>query len=182
MTDSAPEDGRILGSLRSAGGTGVVRLEDSFSTGVDDLWSALTDPVRLVRWYGRVDGDLRLGGTFRLSIEADGWEGTGRVDACEPPRHLRVTTRESDESWRKGAGAAPFDETIDAALSAEGDRTLLVVEVAGPPLDKIAFYGAGWQIHIENLAAHIAGRDRVDSEARWAALVPPYQALAAHIG
>lgn len=49
-------------------------------------------------------------------------------------------------------------------------------------LDKIAFYGAGWQIHAENLAAHIAGRDRGDTEARWDELIPPYQDLAANIG
>jgi hypothetical protein len=50
------------------------------------------------------------------------------------------------------------------------------------PLDKIAFYGAGWQIHAENLAAYLGGRDRGDSEARWDELVPPYQDLAANIG
>jgi hypothetical protein len=54
--------------------------------------------------------------------------------------------------------------------------------VRGMPLDKIAFYGAGWQIHVEHLAAHIAGRERGDIEARWDELVPPYQDLAAKIG
>jgi hypothetical protein len=49
------------------------------------------------------------------------------------------------------------------------------------PLDKIAFYGAGWQIHAENLAAYIAGREPDDIEARWDELVPPYQELAATI-
>jgi hypothetical protein len=48
-------------------------------------------------------------------------------------------------------------------------------------LDKIAFYGAGWQIHAEMLAAHIAGRERGATEARWDQLVPAYQALAAHL-
>jgi hypothetical protein len=50
------------------------------------------------------------------------------------------------------------------------------------PLDKIAFYGAGWQIHAENLAAYIAGRERGDAEARWEELVPAYQVLAANLG
>ena len=49
------------------------------------------------------------------------------------------------------------------------------------PLDKIAFYGVGWQIHAENLAAYFAGREPGDVEARWAELVPPYQDLAAKI-
>ena len=173
---------RILGSLRSADGTGVVRVEDRYDTGIDDLWEALTDPGRLARWYGQVEGDLRPGGQFRLYIAADGWDGTGRVEACEPPRRLLVTTRESEDSYQKGSGAAPFDEAIEATLNADGGQTVLVIEVRGIPLDKIAFYGAGWQIHAENLAAHIAGRERGDTEARWDELVPPYQDLAASIG
>jgi uncharacterized protein YndB with AHSA1/START domain len=182
MTGNIRPSTRILGSLRSEDGVGVVRVEDRYATGAGDLWSALTEPGRLARWYGRVEGDLRPGGAFRLHIESDGWYGTGRVEACDAPRRLLVTTRETDESWREGDGAEPFDETIEATLTADGDRTILVIEVRGVPLDKIAFYGAGWQIHAESLAGHIAGRDRGDTEPRWDELVPPYQDLAASIG
>jgi uncharacterized protein YndB with AHSA1/START domain len=182
MTSNAGGGRRILGSLRSADGKGVVRIEDRYNTDIDDLWSAVTDPGRLARWYGQVAGDLRPGGQFRLYIESNDLDGTGRVEACEPPRRLLVTTRESDESWRKGRGVQPFDAAIEATLTADGDQTILVIEVRGMPLDKIAFYGAGWQIHVEHLAAHIAGRERGDVEARWDELVPPYQDLAANIG
>jgi uncharacterized protein YndB with AHSA1/START domain len=182
MTSNTRGGGRILGSLRSADGKGVVRIEDRYNTDIDDLWSALTDPGRLARWYGQIAGDLRPGGQFRLYIESNDLDGTGRVEACEPPRRLLVTTRESDESWRKGRGVPPFDAAIEATLTADGDQTMLVIEVRGMPLDKIAFYGAGWQIHVEHLAAHIAGRERGDVEARWDELVPPYQDLAAEIG
>jgi uncharacterized protein YndB with AHSA1/START domain len=181
MTDNASGDGRILGSLRSAGGVGVVRIEDGYNTDLEDLWSALTDPGRLAGWYGVVEGDLGPGGDFRLHIESDGWDGTGHVDACAAPRRLLVTTRETDESWRKGRGAPPFDEAIEANLTADGDRTVLVIEVRGLPLDRIAAYGAGWQIHAENLAAYIAGRERGDGETRWQELVPAYQELAAKV-
>lgn len=47
---------------------------------------------------------------------------------------------------------------------------------------RIAFYGTGWQIHAEELAAYLAGRERGDAGARWAELVPLYQDLAASIG
>jgi len=182
MTSNARGDDQILGSLRSTEGKGVVRIEGRYPTAIDDLWSALTDPRRLARWYGQVEGDLRPGGEFRLYIESDGWEGTGLVEACEPPRRLRVTTRETDESWRKGRGAHPFDEAIEATLATDGDQTILVIEVQGLPLDKIAFYGVGWQIHAESLAAHLAGRDRADNEARWDELLPAYQDLATNVG
>ena len=181
MTSNARPGTRVLGSLRSANGAGVVRIEDRYDTGIDDLWSALTDPGRLARWFGQVGGDLRSGGQFRLHVFDSGMDLTGRVEACEPSRRLRVTIRETDESWRKGQGAPPFDETIEATLTADGDRTILVIEVRGMPLDKIAFYGAGWQIHAESLAAYLAGRDGADTEARWNELVSPYQDLAASI-
>ncbi|HEY6492783.1 MAG TPA: SRPBCC domain-containing protein, partial [Trebonia sp.] len=85
MTGNPRSGPRILGSLRSAGGKGVVRIEDRYGTGIDDLWSALTDPGRLASWYGQVEGDLRLGGQFRLHVEDADADSTGRVEACEPP-------------------------------------------------------------------------------------------------
>jgi uncharacterized protein YndB with AHSA1/START domain len=178
MTSDEP---RILGSLRSADGKGVVRIEDRYDTDIDDLWAAITDPARLARWHGRVEGDLRLGGEFRMYIESNDIESAGRVEACEPPRRLLVTNRETDESYRRGQGVPPFEARVEATLTADGDQTILVIEVQGMPLDVVAFYGAGWQIHAESLAAHIAGRERDDSEARWNELVPSYQALAAEV-
>jgi hypothetical protein len=37
------------------------------------------------------------------------------------------------------------------------------------------------QVHVEDLAAHIAGRERV-AQARWSEFLPAYQDLAADIG
>jgi uncharacterized protein YndB with AHSA1/START domain len=181
MTSGTSPAARILGSLRSADGKGVVRIEDRYDTDIDDLWSALTDPGRLARWHGRVEGDLRPGGEFRLHVEDADSDATGHVEACEPPRRLLVTNRETDESYQRGQGVPPYDEAIEATLTADGEQTILVIEVRGMPLDAVAFYGAGWQIHAENLAAYLAGRERADTEARWGEIVPPYQDLAANI-
>jgi uncharacterized protein YndB with AHSA1/START domain len=182
MTGNARPGPRILGSLRSADGTGVVRIEDRYDTDIADLWSALTDPSRLARWYGQVEGDLRPGGEFRLHVESADIDSTGRVEACEPPQRLLVTNRETEESYRRGKGVPPYDEAIEVTLTADGGQTLLVIEVRGMPLDKIAFYGTGWQIHAENLAAYLAGREPGDTEGRWGELVPAYQDLAADVG
>src|SRR5215470_20387422 len=175
MTSDAPAGDRILGRLRSADGKGVVRMEDRFYIGIDDLWSALTDPRRLARWIGEVEGDLRLGGEFHARF-TDGWEGTGRVDACEPARRLLVTMRDADPQ-----PGQPDQTVIEAELAADGSQTILVVEERGMPLDLLAAYGAGVQVHVENLAAHIAGRERGDADARWDELLPAYQDLAANV-
>ncbi len=176
---SAPSSGRILGNLRLAEGKGVVRVEDRFDAPMDELWAALTSPDRLARWHATVEGDLRPGGEFRSYVESDDVERTGRVESCEPPRRFVVTTRETDESWRRGNGVPPFDLTLEVTLSPEGDQTTLVVEVRGLPLEPLAFYGAGWQLHAERLRAYLAGRELLDAEARFEELVPAYQAMAA---
>jgi hypothetical protein len=75
----------------------------------------------------------------------------------------------------------PFDAIWEITLTADGDETTLVIEVKGMPLDKIAFYGVGWQIHAEHLAAYILGAQHDDTEARWDELVPAYRKLAAAI-
>jgi uncharacterized protein YndB with AHSA1/START domain len=180
--DNAGRRTRVLGKLGSADGTGVLRIEDRYDTDIDDLWSALTDPRRLARWYGEVEGDLRRGGQFNVYLEAAGLHAVGHVEVCEPPRRLQVVTRETDESWQQGGGVPPFDQTIEAALTADGGQTILVIETHGVPVDKVAFYGAGWQIHAENLATYLAGREPGDTEARWDELVPLYQELATTIG
>ena len=112
MTSDAGAGNRILGSLRSADGKGVVRMQDRFDTDVDDLWSALTDPVRLARWIGEVDCDLRLGGEFRFRFFASGSEGTGRVEVCQLPRRLLLTM----------ALGQPDEDVIEATLTADGGQ------------------------------------------------------------
>ena len=172
MTSNAAAGNRIVGTVRVADGKGVVRMEDRYDTDIDDLWSALTDPRRLARWLGEFEGDLRLGGEFRARF-FDGWEGTGRVDVCEPPRHLLVMTRH----------VRHVDEhAAEVTLTADGDHTILVLEERGMPVSLLADYGAGIQVHVEDLAAHIAGQERCDLEIRWQELKPSYEVLATRLG
>jgi uncharacterized protein YndB with AHSA1/START domain len=173
MTSNAAAGDRIVGTLRTGDGKGVVRMKDRFDTDIDDLWSALTDPGRLARWLGEFEGDLRLGGNFRARFFASGWEGTGRVEACEPPRHLLVMTKDDGQA---------DEHAVEATLTTHGDHTILILEERGMPVNLLAAYGAGIQVHIEDLAAHIAGRERCDAEARWQELQPAYEALASKLG
>jgi uncharacterized protein YndB with AHSA1/START domain len=173
MTGSSGADASIVGSLRVQDGAGVVRMVARFDTGIDDVWSALTEPARLGRWYGEVSGDFRVGGEYRAHLFASGWEGTGRIEACEPGRRLLVSRAEADEE----AGT-----TTEVTITADGDQTLLVWEERGMGVAGVAAYGAGVQIHVEDLAAHLTGRKRADAEARWNELEPHYDKLAAKIG
>lgn len=171
METNAPEGQRILGTLRSENGIGIVRIEDRLDAAIEEVWSALTDPARLAQWYGEVEGDLRLGGEFRSRVFASGWEGTGTITACEPPRRLATVSREPGR-----------DESVhEVTLTADGDGTVIVYENLTVPPDLLWAYGVGEQIHVEDLGAHLAGRKRND-ESRWEALEPAYRELSAGVG
>ena len=172
MTSNARTGDRIMGSVRTADQKGVVRMEDRLDIELDELWSALTDPLRLARWLGEVEGDLRMGGEFRAHFFASGWEGTGRVELCEPPQRLLVSTRHTDASE---------EQVIEVTLTPHGDETMLVWEERGMPLELLAPYGAGVQVHVEDLAAYLAGRERCDPGVRFGELLPAYQELAADV-
>jgi uncharacterized protein YndB with AHSA1/START domain len=169
MTSKEQAAPRILGTLRAVDGTGIVRIENRFRTGIDDLWSALTDPSRLARWLGEFEGDLHLGGRYRSRFFSSGAEAIGRVEACEPPQRFTVATT--------GLHASN-EQVIEAALTADGDETILVIEQHGLRVDWLAAFGAGLQIHVEDLAAHLAGGERCDSDARMGELVPAYEGIA----
>ena len=161
----------IEATLHSLDGKGVARLKSRYETDIDDLWAALTDPNRLARWYGNVDGDLRLGGEFTAIVHGSGWDGRGRVDVCDPPRKLVVTMWE--EEGEEGV--------VTAELVADGSHTILVIERSGMPLDRAWAYGAGWQTHLEDLGVHLAGQERSEwpsgSWPRWDELAPSYREM-----
>ena len=165
MTRTEHAGDRILGRLRAQDGKGVVTVQDRFDTDIDDLWSAITDPARLARWLGEVEGDLRLGGEFRAHFSlASGWEGTGRVEACEPPRRLLVRTVDDVKSE---------EQFIEATLTADGDGTIFVWEERGMAVRLLAPYGAGIQAQVEDLAPTSRGGRGAISVRGGASFTPP---------
>ena len=96
------------------------------------------------------------------------------MEACEPPRRLLLLLTEQP--------GQSYEHAIEVTLATDGGHTLLVWEERGMPLDHLAAYGAGIQVHVEDLAAYIAGRERCDADARWGELLPAYQDLAASAG
>ena len=144
---------------------GAVRVEDVYATDIEDLWVACTTPERLARWLGDFSGDLRVGGTIRAAFVSS-WTGTGRIEVCERPHHLLATMQPGTEE----------EGEIEAWLTAEGNRTRLVVEERGLPLEQLHFHGAGWQAHLEDLGRSLVG-DASVWQARWSELAPTYAAM-----
>lgn len=157
----------IEGTLHSIDGKGVVRMKVQYETDIDELWAALTNPKRLARWYGEVAGNLRAGGEYTALISISGWDGRGRIDLCDPPHRLHVTT------WEE----VGKEQVVEVTLNAVGNRTNLEIEVRGVPLDLAWAYGSGWHIHADNLGTYLAGHECTDSETRWDELESTYRQM-----
>ncbi len=80
-----------------------MRLEfvRSYDDPLTDVWSALTDPDRTARWFGRWTGDPASGSVQVVMVaEADAPPQTVAMLACEPPTRLLVETDSPDGVWR----------------------------------------------------------------------------------
>lgn len=142
--DKVPELDAIGRAVRTEGESVVVELVRSYDADLDDVWSALTEPDRLARWFSTVTGDLREGGTFQITGNA-----SGEILRCERPTWLSLTF------------GGP-DSVVDLRLTPDGDRTTLVLSHAVPlamaQSGAGALYpGPGWDGALLGLAIHLRG-------------------------
>jgi uncharacterized protein YndB with AHSA1/START domain len=168
---------RTIATTRALDDTrGAVRVEDVYDTDIEDLWQACTTPERLSRWICTVSGEPHPGGTVEVVFTST-WSGPVRIDTCDAPHHLLVTTQPGTDE----------EGEIEVWLTADGPRTRLLVEDRGHPLEELHFHGAGWQVHLEDLArslttegsAHPTGwseqRPAAAWHERWTELMPYYR-------
>lgn len=119
----------------------------SYDTHVTDLWDAVTRPERLVRWYSRVDGELKLGGRYHIHGNA-----SGTITRCDRPEALDLT-------WEFGGGTS----WVTVRLEPQGERARLTLEHiahrGGIGEDHLKKYGpgavgVGWDLSLHGLALH----------------------------
>ncbi|MGC1238831.1 MAG: SRPBCC domain-containing protein [Acidimicrobiales bacterium] len=168
MSENSKTNARIVGSFRRLDGErGAVRVEDVYDTDIDDLWSAITDPIRVSRWLATVDGDLRKGGLIYARFTSS-YEGPGRIDVCDPPHRLLVTFEPGTND----------EAPTEAVLTPVGQKTHLMIEQRGIPQNDLVSHGAGWQAHVEDLSSYLTGGSVAEPRAwlaRLSELTPAYQ-------
>lgn len=162
----------LLGHVDRA--AGAVHLARHLPVPPHVVWAALTDPARLSAWLAPVEsGAPGDGATFVIRMNPRE-TATCTVVGWDPPHELRLTWDYTDE----GPSELVF------RLAARDGGTELRLDHTRIPADVVQ-YGAGWQVHLENLGVHLAGGD-VASEgcegeaflARWEELAPRYAATA----
>ncbi|MGW0434517.1 SRPBCC family protein [Micromonospora sp. NPDC003197] len=129
---------REIGNQAVATGEGrSVLLRRVYDAPIEDVWNACTDPERLSRWLGPIEGDLRVGGTFQLKDNAG-----GEILRCEEPHLIKVT-------WVLGEG---MPTEVEVRLTTgDGDRTTFELEHASPAQivdELVRTYGPGGTIGI----------------------------------
>ena len=164
LTDALDQIGAVRRGLSSLDHHGrparALTAEQKYDASAEEVWSALTDPERLPRWFLPVEGDLREGGRYQLVGNAG-----GTIERCDAPRALAVT-------WEYGEGISWVE--VDLA-EADGATTLVLRHIAhvderweryGP-----GAVGIGWDLSMLGLALHLATGESNDADAfmTWAA-------------
>ena len=130
----------------------VLTAEQTYPTGVDDVWDALTNPERIPRWFMPVEGDLTVGGRYQLVGNAG-----GTIERCEPPTALAITWEYGEEvSWVE----------VDLA-DRDGSTTLVLSHIAHVDEGRWKEYGpgavgVGWDLALMGLYTHLGSGVGVD--------------------
>lgn len=137
----------------------IVVAERTYPTTADDLWSAITDPERLPRWFLPLEGELKVGGRYQLKGNAG-----GTIKRCDSPEALDLT-------WEFGGGMS----WVTVRLAPEGKKTRLTLEHIFHASDADEHWnkfgpgavGVGWDLSLLGLGIHISSGAPVDLEAAY---------------
>jgi len=150
-------------------GADWIVMERRFATGAGDVWAALTDPDRLRRWIGTWTGDPADGHvTFFMLAEGDDVEPeTMWIEACEPPRLLRLRSQVPGE---------PEVWHLELDLAERDGGTVLRFAQDVPRAGLAESVGPGWEYYLDRLVAAETGGDvdAVDFDTYYPALSAAY--------
>lgn len=132
-----------------------MRLEfvRSYDAPVEDVWSALTEPDRVVRRLGAWTGDPATGTIeLRMTEEGGSTAETVTILECRPPTRLVVESPSPDGIWQ-----------LAVALRAQnGGTTLTFTQRLAEPYDATSI-GPGWHYYLDRLTAVVNGTSVPDT-------------------
>lgn len=122
-----------------------VQMRRRYRAPIADVWSALTDPQRLERWFYPLSGDLQAGGSFQLEGNAG-----GDILECEPPHMLKLT-------WGGPTSLVELrltqDSDTDTILELEHTVPIEMAQSGAGAL----YVGPGWDGALMGLDLHLSG-------------------------
>jgi uncharacterized protein YndB with AHSA1/START domain len=142
-------------------------LTRTFDAPIGDVWASITEPERTARWFATWSGEPGPGKTirYRLTFEGpDAAEADMRIDACDPPHHLAVSTVDDHGSWR-----------LDARLVEAAGQTTLTFTHHLDDTTNAGEVGPGWEYYLDNLVVSRTGDPPPDFDDYFPALQAHYE-------
>ena len=141
------EETQQLATLTPAGAFTEARMTRDIDHPPAALWRALTDPAFLPLWLAPGAIELRVGGAARLDFADSGTVIDSTVSAFEDGRLLEY-------SWSSpGEPARP----VRWEIAPDGQGTQLALTLRVPSSEDPGGACAGWEAHLEMLAAALEG-------------------------
>lgn len=123
------------------------RLERILEHDRDTVWRMLTEPQALAQWLAPGSIKLRVGGRVHIDFEDSGRRIESVVRRLDPPSLIEYSWSSGDEPDR------PLSWELDPA----GNGTRLTLTLRLPDGEDIAKACAGFDAHLEMLAAALEG-------------------------
>jgi uncharacterized protein YndB with AHSA1/START domain len=136
-----------LGEIEFLGDQAQARMERVFDHPPQVVWAALTQPARLAQWLAPGEVTPALGGPVKLDFVDSGIVIDSRVTAFAPGRLLEY-------SW---SGPGEADRPVRWEITACQCGTRLTLTLGLPACEDVARACAGWEAHLEMLAAALEG-------------------------
>lgn len=115
-------------------------IERTYRARIEDVWASFTEPERVVRWYGIIDGVQSPGSTITITMTAEEGAPTeqARIIECDPPRKFLIETAGMGDPWQ-----------LQVELEEIGDQTKMTfTQRLSDDLDT-ADIGPGWEFYAD---------------------------------
>ena len=136
-----------LGDVRRMAGVTEVTISRHFDHKLSDVWAMLTESARLADWLAPGSIELRDGGAAKLDFAQSGYIIDSKVTALDAPFLIEY-------SW---SSPGQTDRPIRWELSPTRVGTNLKLVITLPAEDDVARACAGWEAHLDMLAAALEG-------------------------
>jgi uncharacterized protein YndB with AHSA1/START domain len=161
---TSPPTGRLFPTVD---GNDLV-VSRTFRAPIEDVWASVTESDRTARWFGAWEGDAGPGRMIKMQMafeEQAPWFDV-RIDACEPPRRLALTTNDESGNWRIELLLSPADGRTELRLVHHLDTTEGVGEM-----------GPGWEFYLDMLVAARDGSPTPSFDDYFPAMKPYFEGL-----
>ncbi|WP_066360989.1 SRPBCC family protein [Herbidospora mongoliensis] len=145
-----------------------LRLTRTFKASAADVWASVTESDRTARWFGPWRGDADPMIQVQLTSEEGAPWTDMRVEACEPPRRLVLSSVDEHGAWHL--------ELI--VTETDGVTELLFVQHL-TDVTGVGDIGPGWEFYLDALVASREDAPAPEWDSYYPAMKPYYDGLVA---